>query len=100
MTTPRAAYTWEDAPSHVTVTAVTPDAARLARQLLPRQRVGPESIYRMSRARFRRFQLAFAEICKHAPARLYSWLVDGTLFTGCCDCGTLLAEKNLKAGRK
>jgi hypothetical protein len=99
MNTPRAAYTWDDSQTRkVTVTAVTALAAHLAGKITgcaPRQ-----DFHRMTRSQFRRFQHEFAGLCEHPATRLYVWTVEDTIYLGCSDCGRVLVEKNLKAGRQ
>ena len=95
MYTTCAAYTWEESPRQVTVTAVTPAAARVARTIT-RSSATRQDTYPMKPNQFRRFQRAFAKVCKHPPARAFAWTVGDVMYTGCCDCGTL-REHVLKA---
>ena len=99
MKTIPAAYTWDDA-QH----AKGRIAVRIGRPETPAARVAKlvkayfskrEGAYIMRPAQFRRFQQAYARACKHPPARNYAWLVETTIYTGCCDCGTILLEKDL-----
>ena len=96
MVKPRAAYTWDDSARKVTVTVETVTAARVARkvtsQYSPRQ-----SAYQMTRTQFKKFQREFAKVCKHPAGRLYAWTVDDVLYTGCSDCGTVLAPRKLRS---
>lgn len=49
-----------------------------------------EQAYIMTKSQFRRFKLAYQQICKHHPERLYSWFVGDVLCVCCCDCGAVL----------
>ena len=94
MTAPRTAYAWEESARKVTVTAVTATAARIA-QMIAGQPSTRQGVYHITRAQFKRFQEEFAKVCKHPPARLYAWTVEGVLYTGCSDCGKLLSGQKL-----
>jgi len=95
MPMPRAAYTWEELPRKVSVTTVTETAAQVARKIT-KQDSPSQNIFQMTRAQFRKFQVEFVWVCKHPPARLFAWTVSDTLYAGCCDCGKLVIEKDLK----
>jgi len=90
----QAAYLWEECKNKVSVTTVTETAARVAAQVTG-QISRRQDVYVMERAQFSAFQEEFAKVCKHPSARLYFWVVDATLYMGCCDCGKLLKERNL-----